>query len=211
MTAKLLGWRVDQITFYPYGGSSSFHEDINRPLKEEFLILLMGPFLQTVFYFLCMLLPLPLKTFSIIRIYHYSLLIFNLLPIYPLDGGKLLNLLFSYRFSYRKSLLFSLWFSFIVLGLLFCLLFPQSFSLQLVLMFFLLLSKIIGEFRKKDYYYQKFLLERYLKNYPYQKRKMVHSITEMMRDHRHIIQEKNHFYTEKQVLEKKFKKDRFGA
>ena len=211
VTARLFGWKVEQIVFYPYGGSSNFSEDINRPLKEELWILLLGPLTQILCYVVLSQLPLLPKTLELLKLYHYSILIFNLLPIYPLDGGKLLNIVLSYHLSYQKSLRYSLIFSFLILSGLFCYFLPQAFSFNLILMFLFLWTKIWGEYRKRDYYYQKFLLERYLKEYPYKKRKIVDHMNGMMRDHRHIIHQNNHYYTERQMLEKKFKKDRFDA
>ena len=35
--AKLLGWNVDKIYFYPYGGYTKFNDDLNKPKKEELL------------------------------------------------------------------------------------------------------------------------------------------------------------------------------
>ena len=72
----------------PFGALTLFHEKINRPLKEEFIILIMGPIFQLIgTYFLCVFYyPLALE---------YSLVIlgFNLLPIFPLDGSRLVNII----------------------------------------------------------------------------------------------------------------------
>ena len=87
----IFGWKIDNISFYPYGGVTKFNEDINRPLKEELLILLMGPLTQIIYY-LIIINFISLRNINIFRYYHYSILIFNLLPIYPLDGGKILNI-----------------------------------------------------------------------------------------------------------------------
>ena len=40
---------------------------------------------------------------NIIRIYHYSILIFNLLPIYPLDGGRILINALKIFYGNRKA------------------------------------------------------------------------------------------------------------
>ena len=43
--------------------------------------------------------------------YHYGILAFNLLPIYPLDGGKLLNIMLNnfmpYKISFKTSIIIS--------------------------------------------------------------------------------------------------------
>lgn len=209
-TAKYFKWNVSKIKFYPYGGSSYFNEDINRPLREELWILFMGPLTQVLYYVILSNLPFSSKTLAFLREYHYSIFIFNLLPIYPLDGGKLCNLLFCYKLSYKKSLYLTFVISFVCLNLFFLLWLSKTGAfLNLVCMFLLLISKLLGEIKKRDYYFHKFLLERYLKDYDYPRRKMISKLEEMMRDKSHFIKIDHHYYREKEVLKKKFKKDNF--
>lgn len=206
LTAMFLGWQVDKITFYPYGGSSSFHEDINRPLKEELLILIMGPLVQMVFFFLLQYAPFSMKTHTLLTAYHYSILLFNLLPIYPLDGGKLLHICFSYYLSYKKSIYITLQISFVLLFGLLWLFLPDRISGNVVCLFILLLTKLIGETKKREYYYQKFLLERYLNQYHFPKVKVIRNMQEMMRDKKHLFRLNDRYYSEKEVLRKKYQK-----
>ena len=98
ITGIILGYHLDKITFYPYGGITTFNLPLNIPLYRELLILIMGPIMQIVEYLLL------INYYPFIKIYHYTLLIFNLLPIYPLDGGKILNILCAYKFNYLKSI-----------------------------------------------------------------------------------------------------------
>ena len=96
ITGIMEGYKLNKITLYPYGGITILNLPINIPLKKELFILIMGPIMQIVGYFL-------LKNFfSDIKVYHYALLFFNLLPIYPLDGGKIVNILCGYFFNYLK-------------------------------------------------------------------------------------------------------------
>ena len=97
LTGIILGYKLDKITFYPYGGITTFNLPLNIPLKEELFILVMGPIFQIMGYFILR------NFFPFIKLYHYTLLIFNLLPIYPLDGGKILNILFNYTLCYLQS------------------------------------------------------------------------------------------------------------
>ncbi len=201
------GWQIDCISFYPYGGSSKFSEKINRPIKEEFLILLAGPIAQVCFYLLCTILPLREQTQALLRTYHYAILFFNLLPIYPLDGGKLVNLFLSKHYPYLKSLTITLLLSYLLLLGIVCIQLKECFSLNVLLVGLLLFTKIKEEWKKRNFYYQRFLLERYLYPYHFKTIKTIENPKEMMRDKRHLFKKQNHYYTEKTILLKTFKRN----
>ncbi len=199
LTGLSFGWQLDKIYFYPFGGSSKFNTEINKPLKEELLVLLAGPVTQIVFY---LLVSSFFKTDDSFLVYHYSLLFFNLLPIYPLDGGKLINILLSYKFSYLKSYSLVITISIIILISLFILSLKYYYNFNLILISIFLLSKIFEYYKEKKYSYNKLLLERYLKKFNFRKYKVIDNLRNIYRDRRHII---NH-ETEKTALKKYFHK-----
>ena len=107
--AYLLGIKVEYINIYPLGGISHFRMPLNiNPLKE-LLVLIMGPIFQLFAYMILMKI-FPDKQ-KIIEFYNWHILLFNLLPIIPLDGGKLLFLLLQkilpYYNSYRITIIIS--------------------------------------------------------------------------------------------------------
>ena len=157
LCAYLLGWNCVKIEIYPYGGCSFFDEKINIPLWQEFLVLIMGPFIQILFIIILSMF-LPTKVFSFYLEYSNWILFFNLLPIYPLDGGKLLFLSISKFFPFYSSCNFVFYFSFFVCILFFWigLLFSHNFIFLLVFIFLLL--KVLDEIGKTSFYFQKFLL-----------------------------------------------------
>ncbi len=202
LCAILLNIPVDKICLYPFGGISKFKNKINIPLKHEFLILIMGPLTQIIFM-LVIKNYLPFTYQEIFLIYNRNILMFNLLPVYPLDGGKLFNILLAFRMSYRKSFQSSLFFSLLVVLFLFVFLL-KDMKLNLFLLILLLLFRIYEEYKRRKVYQEKFLLERYLEPNHFKKRCRVEKVTEFRRDYQHIVKGSTRYYTEKEVLEKKF-------
>ena len=200
VTAFLLGWKIQKIILYPYGGCSYFDEDINVSLKEEFLVLVMGPAIQILFILFLQYVVSP-PTYVLLKRYSYYLLMFNLLPIYPLDGGKILGLVLALFVSYYRSLQITIYFSFVFF---LCLLFFSTlffYSFTWILILVLLLFSLWKEMNKVSFYYQKFLLERYFHCYSFPRYKMVSHHYQMMRDTYHLVGELD----EKKYLERLFR------
>ena len=74
---------------------TKFKMDINTPFIKELIILVMGPLFQVFAYYL---LINTIKDIDLIKMYHLGILSFNLLPIYPLDGGRIINLFINKKY-----------------------------------------------------------------------------------------------------------------
>ncbi|MBQ9019289.1 MAG: hypothetical protein IJ097_03130 [Bacilli bacterium] len=199
--AYLLGAEIKEIYLYPLGGITKFNIELNISMIKEIMILIMGPIFQFIAYYILLLL-LPDRK-ELIKTYHYSILIFNLLPIYPLDGGKLLNIFFNTFISYKKSLKVIIKISYIVLAIIFI---YSKKNINIFIMIVLLIILIEKERKKINYIYNKFLLERYLNNYNFKKCKITSNINNFHRSKRHLIYENNKYYLEKEMLNNKYKK-----
>lgn len=186
ITGYLLGWKCIRIDIYPYGGCSNFNVPVNIPLKEEFLVLIMGPLVQIIFIYLIKYI-VSSDTYNIFKLYSTWILGFNLLPIYPLDGGKFIQLVLSKILSYYQSIKFTIYISyFTFITILITTLFFK-FNLIMFLIFFLLGISLWKEIRKSYFYYQSFLLERYMNNYIFKKKINICKIIDMKKDKKHII------------------------
>ena len=204
--AKCLKWEVDKIYIYPYGGCTKFNSDLNKSIREELLILLFGPIFQIIGTFVLILFMNRNQEILIIINYSIFLLIFNLLPIYPLDGGKLVNLLFNKIISFRKSFVLSIISSFLVIIIIIFMCIKYNLKANFILVFIFLLVKLLDESKKRKYYYNKFILERYINNYHFKKYKNISNIKDMMRDKKHIFNINNRYITEREFLKKIYKK-----
>lgn len=196
VTAYLLKWKVKEIRLYPYGGCSHFEVDLNKSSLEEFLVLIMGPIIQILFTYI---LTFYLREQDSLFLINSSkvLLIFNLLPIYPLDGGKLLFLFLSLLFSYYHTLKYTYFISLFVYLIIFFSLILIYKSWLWIFLFFSLFFRLWKEQKEGNYLYEKFLLERYLNNYYFKRKKIITSPLEMKKEYTHL------FFYKKGLLEEK--------
>ena len=74
----------------------------------------------------------------------------------------------------------------------------------------LIFVKLIDAYKKRGYYYNKFKLERWLKNYRFNKLKIINNVDKMMRDKRHLIRFRNNYVTERELLNGYFIKNKYN-
>ena len=197
-------WNIEKIIILPFGGITIFNEYLNRPIKEELIIALAGPIYQIIFYYLVSF--LNLKT-TLFLSYHYALLLFNLLPIIPLDGSKIFSLLLEKYLPYKLSNFLTLIISFFLLFMLSIVLIINKNLLMIIILFFILI-KLITQIKQNKYIFNKFLFERYLYNFNFRKHKKIKglNLNKMMRDKIHIFYYNNFYKSEKEILRNIFDK-----
>lgn len=192
----ILKWKIVSITFYPYGGKTLFEACENSSINKEILILLSGPFFQIITY---LILNYFFK-YNYIRNYHLTILFFNLLPIYTLDGGRLLNLVLNKFFNYLKSFYITIFISFITIICLIIICFTYYYNVNLFLLNIFLIFKLLKSIKDIKYCYHKFLLERYLRDFNFKKRKLSLDIYSFYKECCHYID----FCDEKKYLDEYF-------
>ncbi|MFC4022647.1 site-2 protease family protein [Oceanobacillus longus] len=164
--AKVFKWRIKNIVLWVFGGVMDTDEHGNKPMKEEVLVTIAGPFQHLIIYFFCFLAEafqiFPLSVLELILYYNTILFIFNLIPIWPLDGGKLLLLLTSAYFPFKKSYHFTILFSMvtIVIVLIIQLLF-FPFTLSSFFIWIFLFMENRTDWKQRFYVFMRFLLRRY--------------------------------------------------
>lgn len=159
-------WRIKSITILPFGGMLETDEYGNRTLKEDLHVIIFGPlqhlWMFLVSYILFLAGIIEYNTFITFTYINGAICLFNLLPVWPLDGGKLLFLLLSLRYSFLQShriaLQFSVGASFVLLVTFIA--FGQ-FSLNIVIILAFILFSISIEWRQRQYVFMRFLLERH--------------------------------------------------
>ena len=105
LVAKRKGCKFNDIQIHIYGTSAQFAniDELNK--KEKLQIYLSGPFAN--FIIICIFWCIGFASNNIlidkmINI-NISLLFFNLLPAYPLDGARVLEILLSQKILYRRA------------------------------------------------------------------------------------------------------------
>lgn len=192
---KIFKWEILKIVILPFGCITYFKIDLNVKLKEEFLVTIMGPIFQmigaTIYYYFT-----KDDTFLF---YNNILLLLNLIPIIPLDGSKIMQVLLFKLMSYRKTLSVSLNISLMLLILTFIYQIYQ-FNFLLLIWSILLLIENIKEKNIQPLKFYLFLKERYKNdyNFPYRYLNTI-NVTKIKRDYKTIFKNK---YTEKEIINK---------
>ncbi len=196
--ALFFKWNIDKIIILPFGGLTKFNEIINRPLIEEFLIAISGVIFQFIFYMIIKQ-YIDYEYFDMIN---YFIIIFNLIPIYPLDGSKILNVLLNKITSFKNSLLISVIISYILI-IIFSILFFKINKLFILVLSFLFLE-VNKLYKERKEIFNKFLLERYLNEFKFKHKKIINNVSEMKKDYRHLFYIDEKYMTENYFLKKMF-------
>lgn len=191
----------EEIIILPFGGLTIFKMQINIPINKELFIAIMGPLVQVIVWFLFYYFEI---CNDIYNNYNFFILIFNLLPIYPLDGSKILNCLISKFISFKSSFFISIYLSFITISLFIICIFQETLSFGWFLILIFLLIKAINEYINFNNLFNKFLWERYNYHIYFKKQKIIDSIYLMKRDYKHLFRIDGFLRTEREFLGKRF-------
>ena len=198
LISLLFKWKIDKVIILPFGGLTKYDIMINTPLIEEFLVTISGVSIQIIFFTIIKNI-IDYKYFSFIN---YFIIIFNLIPIYPLDGSKILNVLLNKITSFRNSNLLTVIISYIFIIILSIVLININKIIILVLIF--LFREVDKLYKERNLIFNKFLLERYIKELKFKKEITINNEDKMKRDYRHLFYINNNYITEKYFLEKYF-------
>lgn len=165
----LFKYKIKKINIYPSGAIISTNININiHPVKQ--LIISLGGILSQLLLYL--IIPNNFTyTYQIFLNLNTMLIIFNLIPIYPLDGHKIFLSLIEYTYKYRIVV----WISYSISLISLLIYFIITKNIYIFIFLYIINIKNIMNFQ---YYYQKFLLERYLYKIKYSKDQLVSNIND---------------------------------
>lgn len=195
LTGILLKYKLEKVIILPLGCYSIFNTKINNNIFKEIFVTIMGPIFQLVLLFL----------YKNYQEYNLYLLIFNLLPIYPLDGYKIFCIFLYNIFPFKKTLYISYIVS-ILLILTLILIRPTSIIIYIVSIVFI--YQLIKEYKNINFVFNKFLFERYLYKIKYKNNKYINSLNlnKMYKYKSHTFLSENKLIEEEKILKYMFDK-----
>ncbi|QZY56611.1 M50 family metallopeptidase [Crassaminicella profunda] len=106
-TAKLLGYRIEKVEIFPFGGVAAIEENLVMNPKHEILIAASGPVFNFIMVFIGYNIfnRFYLTVDGFVFFVHSNLIIglFNLLPVIPLDGGRIVRAYLAYLIGFKQS------------------------------------------------------------------------------------------------------------
>lgn len=150
IAAKLVGIKVRSCTILPYGGEIKMQQFSKVKKSNQLFVILGGPFCTFLLLLFSCFIDFPQD--GLVFLVQVIILSLNLLPIYPLDGGRALEALFPH--NYERLIVFSMWSS----GLIFCfsfVYFPNALSASIIFLFIFLQNISYWRFRKYKLAYER--------------------------------------------------------
>lgn len=203
---KLCNYKILSINIYPFGGITLIDKKINTSINKDILINLGGIFNQLLLFIILILFKETINSFDYELIYKYNLyiLIFNILPIIPLDGNNIIHLLlekiFAYKLSYYLNFIISL------IGLIIFILLNIIYNYDNYLILGLLVYNIIVYIKNFKYLYNRFLLERYINDFDYKKiNNNTIKLNDLKKEVLHYFKYNNKYLKEDKIIDLYFK------
>lgn len=164
--ASFFSWRIKNIMLLPFGGVLETDEHGNRPIKEEFFVTIFGPiqhlWMMPVAFLFHEIHLIGTEEYTDFIHYNLMILLFNCLPIMPLDGGKIIYLFFAKHFPFQKALKQAMIVSlFFLILYCFVIIFIYPFHLNGWVVAIFLFISLYKEWKNRPYTWMRFLIERY--------------------------------------------------
>lgn len=188
----LLGYKIISVEIYPFGGITKIDKLLNESIKKDLLISIAGILFQ---------LPLFIIVKNPEFLYlNKMILLFNLFPIIPLDGSKIVFEIYNIFLSYEKSIKL-----YIATSLIFTLIYAYinyQTLLNNYLIIVLFLTKTYEIWKNKKIICKKFILEKLLYDLKYSSVDMNKSISDYKKDTRYYYFDNNKIINDQEYLKK---------
>lgn len=167
--AQYFNWRIKSVQLLPFGGTMETEEYGNKSLKEDMLVVLAGPiqhiWLSGLSYILYVFSVISSDLYHTFFYMNMILFLFNLLPIWPLDGGRLLFIGIARFHSFLEAQTYTLYISTaiaVVVCLTWVIIEPLNLNAWMIALFICI--SLLMEWRQRYYAFMRFLLQRHYGN-----------------------------------------------
>lgn len=113
ITGLLMGMKPEKLEIMPFGISVSFKikpQEYNKKIKKgnrleikKIIVAIAGPLTNFIIILIASKIKMEITQYLMIIYTNFLIMIFNLLPIYPLDGGRVLKSILHIFWGKRKS------------------------------------------------------------------------------------------------------------
>jgi stage IV sporulation protein FB len=101
--AKALSIRVEEIELFPFGGVAKMEDITKYGGYREATIAVAGPVVSGTIALISSVFAKQSDFFAISAQFNFILLIFNMLPALPMDGGRILRNVLLHHMSYKQA------------------------------------------------------------------------------------------------------------
>lgn len=208
----LFKWNIKSVEIGVFGGFITYDDVIDKPFIEEIIISLGGFLMQGLIFLVTYILSknglFSIKEASLINRYNLSIFLFNIIPVYPLDGSKILLVILNMFIPYKKSLKISCFISILLIFLIFLLLISLDVKVNssYIIIGLFIIGKVISLIKDIPYLFNKLLFERYLYKPVNFKITYVNGLNLSMfkRRRKHYFIKDGHFIPEMKILKERF-------
>lgn len=165
LMAFFFRWELEELKFFAFGGKMQFKGELNKSNKEDLLISSAGIMMNALLFFILIFVsnldisPLYLKFIHSFIWAQLFIMMYNLTPLPPLDGSRILGTLLSYVLPYRTSLKVLCRFNLVFITILSLFTFLYDFRQFYLVNSFLIYSTLKFN-RQSQFLFQRFLLHK---------------------------------------------------
>ena len=165
LMASFFKWELDELKFFAFGGQMRFKGELNKANKEDLLIssagVMVNLMLLSIFLYFAQLevSGIQLKWINSFIWAQCFIIVFNLIPLPPLDGSRILGDILSCFFPYRYSLRIICYFNIVFISFIVLLTILYDFRQFYLILGFLFYSTVKFN-QNAQYLFQLFLLHK---------------------------------------------------
>ena len=200
---KIFRYEIINVEILPFGCFTTTNKLVNSSINKDLLINLGGILIQLLLMIFLYLIRFNINpiTYNLYIKYNIIIIIFNLIPIIPLDGNNILHLILEKYFSFKNSYYLNVYLSFLFLIIFIIINYVYHIDNYFIISF--LIYKLVMYLKNYKYISNRFLIERYIYDIEYKKiDNKTNDLKDLKKEVLHYFKENNKYIKEKEKIEK---------